>query len=234
MLSKPIPPWILMGGTGLAMIAGGVNAIGLLGVHPRAFSHLTGNITITAAEIARGDWPQVLHIALIVLFFFLGCVASGLIIHDSSLKAGRRYGAALLAEAALLFAATYFMRHGATGGDYLVTMACGLQNAMASSYSGAVVRTTHMTGIVTDIGLAIGVAARGHPVDRRRLGLYATLLVGFFLGGLSGGWIYLRLGPDALLIPASLTAIGGLSYTLVKHHQRRRAHSLNASPTARH
>lgn len=222
MLSKPIPRWILLGGMALAMIAGGVNAVGLLGAHAQPFSHLSGNVTTTAAELARADWQHARHVALIVTFFFLGCVASGLIIREHTLKAGRRYGAALMVEAALLLAATYFLRHGSAGGEYLVTMACGLQNAMATSYSGAVVRTTHVTGIITDLGLAIGVAARGQRVDRRRLGLYSTLLAGFFIGGLGGGWLFLRLGYDALLIPAALTGLSGLIYMLVKHQEHRR------------
>lgn len=222
MLSKPIPRWILLGGMGLAMIAGGVNAVGILGVHPQPFSHLSGNVTTTAAELARADWEHARHVALIITFFFLGCVASGLIIRERTLRAGRRYGVALMGEAALLLAATYFLRHGSPGGEYLATMACGLQNAMATSYSGAVVRTTHVTGIITDLGLALGVAARGQRVDRRRLGLYAILLTGFFVGGACGGWLFLHLGYDALLIPAALTGTAGVVYTLVKQHERRR------------
>jgi uncharacterized membrane protein YoaK (UPF0700 family) len=44
-------------------------------------------------------------------------------------------------------------------------MACGLQNAMATGYSGAVIRTTHVTGIVTALGIAVGLAARRERVD---------------------------------------------------------------------
>ena len=55
MLSKPIPRWILLGGMALAMVAGGVNAVGILGVHAQPFSHLSGNVTTTAAELARAE-----------------------------------------------------------------------------------------------------------------------------------------------------------------------------------
>jgi uncharacterized membrane protein YoaK (UPF0700 family) len=143
-----------------------------------------------------------------------------MILRQSTLKAGRRYGLALTCESGLLFLATYFLRHGSNQGDYLAAMACGLQNAMATSYSGAVVRTTHITGIVTDLGIAVGLAFRGEPVDGRRIGLFLVLVSGFVLGGIVGGFGYLRFGFDTLLIPAAVTGVAGISYTIFKHYIR--------------
>ena len=102
-------------------------------------------------------------------------------------------------------------------------MACGLQNAMATSYSGAVIRTTHMTGIVTDLGIALGLLARGEPVDRRRMGLYLVLLAGFFAGGILGAAGFARFGYDMLLGPALLSGITGIGFATSRH--------LTATPT---
>jgi uncharacterized membrane protein YoaK (UPF0700 family) len=222
MLSKPIPAWILAGGATLAAIAGCVNAVGFLSAHHQAFSHLSGTVTNFGSELARGDFALAGNAVLVITFFFLGCVFSGLIIRQSTLRAGRRYGVALMFEAVLLVAATYFLRHEAMAGVYLAAMACGLQNAMATSYSGAVIRTSHMTGIVTDLGIAIGLAARRERVDWRRMQLYLVLLAGFFAGSVSGGLAFQQLGYGTLLIPAAIAGGGGFVYTLWKHAQRKR------------
>ena len=186
MLSKPIPLWIVAGGMALAAIAGCINAVGFVGAHHLALTHMSGTVTNLGGEVALGQYEVARHTALMLIFFFLGCVLSGVIIRHSTLRAGRRYGFALTVEAGLLVAATYFLRHGARSGDYLATMAAGLQNAMATTYSGAVIRTTHVTGIVTDLGIAMGLAARREAVDWRRMKLYLALLAGFFGGSIAG------------------------------------------------
>jgi uncharacterized membrane protein YoaK (UPF0700 family) len=221
MLTKPIPAWILLGGLILTCGAGCINAVGFLGVHHQALSHMSGTGTIFSTELVLEQYAAAWHALLVLGFFLLGCVVSGLIIHQTALKAGRRYGVALVGESALLFAATYFLRHNRNEGDYLAAMACGLQNAMATSYSGAVIRTTHITGLITDLGIALGVALRGERVDRRRIGLFLVLVGGFILGGILGGLGYIRFGVDTLLFPAVVTGVTGLSYTLYTYFDQR-------------
>ncbi len=233
MLTRPIPRWILAGGFLLACVAGCVNAVGFLGVHHQAISHMSGTVTTLGVGLVGNDRAALVHVASTLGFFFAGCVLSGVIIRQSTLKAGRRYGIALAVEAALLLGATYFLRHGAITGDYLAAMACGLQNAMATSYSGAVIRTTHMTGIVTDLGIALGLLARREKVDWRRIGLYSVLLSGFLLGGVLGALGFAEFGYDTLLFPAVLTGAGGVGYALFKQFERparRRLRLLRAEP----
>lgn len=222
MLSKPIPAWILLGGTLLAACAGCINAAGLIGLHHQALSHMSGTAAIFGAELARGQREAALHALWVLSFFFLGCVLSGVLVRNAVLHLGRRYGLALLCESALLFAATYLLLNGQAAGDLLAAMACGLQNAMATSYSGAIIRTTHITGIITDLGLAAGAALRRDPVDRRRAGLYALLALGFVGGSVLGGLGYVALGFRTLLFPAALTGITGLAYTAYRFRQSRR------------
>ncbi|WP_158277616.1 YoaK family protein [Opitutus sp. ER46] len=217
MLTKPVPLWIKVGGFSLALMGGCVNAIGLLCAHNRAVSHMSGTVTNLGIEIGRQNYALARHAALIVIFFFLGSVLSGIIIRQSTLKAGRRYGAALMGEAVLLVIATGLLRHRSESGLYAAGMACGLQNGMATSYSGAVIRTTHMTGIVTDLGIAIGLTARGLKADWRRMRLYLLLLAGFLIGGTLGAIGYHDFGPDTLLFPAALAGFVGIGYTVWKH-----------------
>ncbi len=214
MLTKPIPRWILGGGALLAACAGCINVVGLLSAQHQTISHLTGTTSQLGLELARGNWAMAGQMASVFGSFLIGCVASGLIIRHQELRSGYRYGVALMAECGLLVAACYLLRHESVDGTYLAAMACGLQNGMATTYSGAVIRTTHVTGIVTDLGIALGQLARREQIDRRRMGLYLVLFVAFFLGA-TGGTLGFRLfGFDVLLFPAFFTGAAGVSYFL--------------------
>lgn len=52
----------------------------------------------------------------------------------------------------------------------------GLQNAMVSHYKGTIIRTTHLSGVLTDLGLALGYIARGLKVENRRIILHLLIL----------------------------------------------------------
>lgn len=218
MISK-LPRWAAFGGAVLAFIAGIINAVGFLGVHQQGLTHLTGSTTLLGIAVATHDLSGVVHLAAIIAAFLVGAVASGFIIQDSTLSLGRRYGVALVIESALLFLAVPLLRGGSLAGDYLASCACGLQNAMASTYSGAVLRTTHVSGAFTDIGILVGQWLRRLPVDVRRLRLSVALILAFGAGGSVGTLAFKRLSYDTLFIPATLTGLGGLIYGAYRHRQ---------------
>jgi len=201
MLSK-LPRWVEVGGFWLAAIAGAVNAIGLLGFRHEAVSHVTGTSSLLSLAVARGEVTDALHLLLIVLAFLAGAITSGALTGNASLQLGQRYGAALVLEAALLALAAMALARGSDAGHLLASAACGLQNAMVSTYSGALVRTTHLTGLVTDIGTMLGARLRGQLLDQRRVLLYLILVSGFLAGGVAGALAYARVGANALLLPA--------------------------------
>lgn len=211
MMSK-LPPWVETGGFVLALIAGSVNAIGLLGFKHQAVSHLTGTSTLLGEELVRGDWGTCIHLLFILVSFILGAAASGIIVQNSALKLGRRYGVALLLEAGLLLAAMITLNAGSTLGHFLASAACGLQNAMASTYSGAVIRTTHVSGLFTDLGVMLGTRLRGVDIDRRRVKLYLLLIAGFIAGSALGTFGYEQLMFSALLIPSGIAFMLAATY----------------------
>jgi len=145
---------------------------------------------------------------------------SGMIVQDSALQLGRRYGVVLTLESLLLLIAIPLFKQQQIWGALAAAMACGLQNAMATTFSGAVVRTTHLSGMFTDLGIGLGHLLRGLPLPIRRLTLSGLIVSGFLAGGILGAWLFLRVGYDALLAPALLTGGTGLGYVL--HAQWRR------------
>jgi uncharacterized membrane protein YoaK (UPF0700 family) len=207
-----LPRWVEVGGFFLAIIAGSVNAIALLGFNHQGVSHLTGSSTLLGVELAHGNVTEIAHLLLILLSFVIGAGVSGFVIGNESLKLGRRYSVALFSEAVLLVLAMLLLNRGSNLGHYLASGACGLQNAMTSTFSGAVVRTTHVTGLFTDLGITVGLWLRGQAADKRRVVLYLTLISGFVAGGVFGALGFERFRFYSLLAPAALSASMALLY----------------------
>jgi uncharacterized membrane protein YoaK (UPF0700 family) len=215
-----LPRWVWIGAVVLAAVAGMVNVIGFLGFEHQAVSHLTGTTSLLGAALADGDLRAISHLWGLLIAFCLGAMLSGMIIQDSALKLGRRYGVALILEALLLLAATPLFKQQLIWGALLAAMACGLQNAMVTTYSGAVVRTTHLSGMFTDLGIGLGHLLRGMPLQKRRLMLSGFIISGFLGGSVLGALLFRRLLYDALLVPAALTGVVGLGYMAYLHWRR--------------
>lgn len=212
MISK-LPRWVWAGGAILAAIAGMINTVGFLSFAHQGISHLTGTTTLLGVQLVQHHNVLLLHPLALMAAFVFGAVLGGFLIQDSQLKLGRRYGVALLFETFFLCAAVPLLNHEHFAGACLCSAACGLQNALAGTYSGAVVRTSHVTGLFTDIGVLLGHMLRGLTVDRRRLGLYAILVFSFFCGSALAALIFPQMAYHTLYIPAAITGFSGITYS---------------------
>lgn len=222
---KRMPRWILLGAWLLACIAGMINVVGFMGLEQHAITHLTGTSTLLGAAIAQGQGGLALELAGAILAFLLGALLSGLIIRNTSLSLGRHYNTVLALEAGLLVLAVPLLERHSLSGLYVAATACGLQNAMATTYSGAVIRTTHLSGMVTDLGLLLGQLLRGIVIERRRLAVCLTVISGFLIGSLIGALLFSWLQFRTLLVPAALTGVTALAYgAYLSRHGHRHDH----------
>ena len=221
MINK-LPKWVEVGGFLLALNAGFINAVGLLAFKHQAVSHLTGTTTFLSLAIANSNTQEIVHLLLIMASFIIGAAYSGLVIGNTALKLGRRYSLALMTESIILFMSMYMLNHGSLLGQFFASAACGLQNAMTSTYSGAVVRTTHVSGLFTDLGVALGLWFRGQKTDSRRIVLYCILISGFIVGGVAGSLLFTEFMFSAILAPCILTAFIAVSYWVFLKNQVRR------------
>jgi uncharacterized membrane protein YoaK (UPF0700 family) len=196
-----------------------VNVVGYLGFEHQAITHLTGTTSLLGAALAQGEFTAAWQLAAMIAAFVGGAMLSGLLVQDSVLRLGRRYGVALAFEAGLLATAVPLFEHGSFAGPLLAAVAIGLQNAMATTYSGAIVRTSHVSGMFTDLGITLGHALRGLPVARRRLWLCLVIIASFLAGGIVGAWLFGQVQYKALLLPALLTGATGLTYAVYRHRQ---------------
>ncbi|SOE94262.1 Uncharacterized membrane protein YoaK, UPF0700 family [Burkholderia sp. D7] len=191
-------------GRWLAFIAGAANAGGFLAVGQYT-SHMSGIVSALADNLSIGDFGLVIAGLSSLVAFMIGAATSAVMINwGRRRRAQSEYALPLMLEAVLLLV------FGLLGSNLennrilfvpaTVALLCyvmGLQNAIITKISKAEIRTTHMTGIVTDIGIELGklfywnVSESGPGVaavkaDRSRLWLLASLLGMFFTGGLAG------------------------------------------------
>lgn len=214
-------------GLALCFIAGAVNAGGFLAVGHYT-SHMSGIVSEMADNVALGAAGLAVAGLGALISFVLGAACSAVLINWGRRHAAYgQYAFPLLLEAALLLA------FGLVGsmGRYLpflivaaVPLLCfimGLQNAIITKVSHARIRTTHVTGIATDIGIELGKlfywnrtqAPLGGRVlaDRRKLRLLASLLGAFLLGGVVGALGFKHIGfVSAIPLAVLLFSLAGV------------------------
>lgn len=209
-----LPKWVELGAFILALIAGSVNAIGLLGFEHQSVSHLSGTATLLGTGLINHSFHTALHLVGVMVFFVVGAATAGFLLHGSTLKLGRHYDTALFIEAGLLLTALGFLSQNSFYGHFFASAACGLQNALATTYSGAIIRTTHLTGIFTDLGIMLGSLFKGKPLDSRKAKLFTLIIVGFIVGSSLGALLFIQLKFTALLFPAAICCLLALTYRI--------------------
>ncbi len=199
----------------LAFVAGAINAGGFLAINYYT-SHMTGVVSSIADAIALHQWNIALMAVAFLLSFTCGAATSAIIINIArAKKLSSDFAFALMLEAVLLLAFglsasadnAFSFSVGVT--ICLLCFIMGLQNAMITKISNAEVRTTHVTGIVTDIGIEIGryiysaFGSNKPGVRRERLKLYSGLLASFLIGGIVGA-VSFKAGGFITTVPLAL------------------------------
>ncbi len=206
----------------LAFVAGAINAGGFLAVQQYT-SHMTGIVSSIADNLVLGVYAPVLTGCGVLLSFLAGAACSAVMVNYSRRRQLHgEYALPLLLEAVLLLC---FGLLGAKLSQIdglfvsvtvtLLGFIMGLQNAVITKISSAEIRTTHITGIVTDIGIELGklIYWNTDPSDgaapvmanRARLKVLSLLAFFFFAGGVLGALGFKHLGyvatvPLALLL----------------------------------
>lgn len=222
--------WLVLVGAVLSANAGFINAVFLLSlVNP--VSHATGSLSEIAMSITAGDIRGLALMAVILVGFFGGAMAGGTML-GRPFGTGRRYGVALLVQAALLAVAPVVVTaERVIVGAALGAAATGLQNAMSSNYRGMAVRTSHMTGTLTDLGVFLGRGDHRKNGQRWKGHLLASTLVTFIVGGGLGAYGAGEVDIYALWAPAACCTVLGLTYGLYRHRQHRTTRTLTHPET---
>jgi uncharacterized membrane protein YoaK (UPF0700 family) len=188
-------------GLALSFVAGATNAGGFLAVG-RYTSHMTGVVSSVADDLVLGHFSLALGGMFCLLAFVAGAMCTAIMVNWGLRQRLRSsYSLPLLLESASLLVFGLFGAAIAAWSQLFVpvtvVLLCfimGLQNAVITKISKADIRTTHITGLVTDIGIELGKLVYLNrlqdpaPVraNRERLRIHASLVLGFLLGGLVG------------------------------------------------
>jgi len=192
-------------GTALAFVAGALNAGGFLAIGQYT-SHMTGMLSSAADNLVLGHLPLVITAFLSILAFALGAATTAVMVNYARRNmSGNPYMPALLTESVLLLVfglmGANLQMHELVDLSVTAALLCyvmGLQNALVTKISNAEIRTTHVTGMFTDIGIELGKlfywnragagAGQDHYVaaNRTRLRVHLSLVASFFIGGVAG------------------------------------------------
>lgn len=202
-------------GVSTALVAGLVNVCGVIMFF--AFSaNVTGHAATLSEELVKGNWYQAWVVVAWMAMFLLGAFLANV----SVTRLGARrivlgHGGPLLLQVLVLGAvAHYGERHYQETlwetellvGLLLLSM--GLQNGVVASVSNSVVRTTHLTGLFTDLAMEMSLLLRpGARRDARlrfRFTLHASILIAYLLGGVAGGLVCRHWGFGALYVACAI------------------------------
>ena len=200
----------------LCLTSGFVNISGLLGFKVLT-TNVTGHAALFAQKLAEGDMRAAKVVGLWMLLFLAGAFFSALYIGIVGKHKRYAYTVPIIVEVIILVLV------GSIGHTFDRTIqeteffagsllfAMGMQNAFVSVISGSVVRTTHLTGMFTDLGIDLsGIfydRQKGKALLRQKIVLKIIIISCFLLGGIIGGFLFRMLRYTTLYIPAGILVL---------------------------
>lgn len=208
----------------LSFVAGTVNVAGFLAVQ-RLTTNITGHFAFFVDEIFKLDFWQGLVFFLYIFFFFLGSFVSSFLIEVISRKDEHYvYMVPASMECLILLVMGIFGQHliikSPDSIAFSLLFAMGLQNSLVTTISNASVRTTHLTGLFTDLGIELSQLFFYRAKEQKHrlvssIKLRLAIIGFFFIGGIVGGFLYAGLGLHALIFAAAALVLG-LIYDSIK------------------
>jgi uncharacterized membrane protein YoaK (UPF0700 family) len=184
-----------------AFVSGATNVIGVIAF--LAFTaNITGHVANMALHVAENNWHEIVLFFIWLLLFFVGAFVSNFLIRSGQYKSNYwAHSRPIIIEIIiLLFVAIYgnkFYAESQTEREIIIgalIFSMGLQNSMVSTISGGLIKSSHLTGLFTDLGG--DVSEWFHPgskktkIVKHRIFIRLTVLAFYFLGGLASGYFF--------------------------------------------
>ncbi len=208
----------------LSFVAGIVNVAGYFSVQ-RLTTNVTGHFAFFVDEVFKLNFWQGLVYFLYIFFFFLGSFVSSFLVETMSRKDDHYiYSVPASIECLILFIIGFWGQNLIIKNPDIITFsllfAMGLQNSLVTTISSASVRTTHLTGLFTDLGIELSQLFFYKAKEQKlklisSIKLRLTIIGFFFIGGIVGGVLYSKLGLYSLVF-AAITLVVGLIYDNIK------------------
>lgn len=206
----------------LSFVAGIVNITGFLAI-TELTTNVTGHFALFIFDVDKYQvWEGTIYL-IYILAFLLGSFTSGFLIENfKTNKKLNVYVIPTALEITIIIGITLFYHY--TGLKYppviasALLFAMGLQNSFVTKISDAVVRTTHLTGLFTDLGIELSYLffKKEHPNVahlKANIQLRIYIISFFFFGGLVAGFFYTELGLEFYtLILAAIVLVASLLF----------------------
>lgn len=213
---------------GLAFTAGMLNSVGFLAVSLYT-SHMTGLTATLADQLVLGDYFVAFLAAMGIGSFITGAVMCSLLFNWARRRHIPSRFAIILVVEALAMLLVGLLAQTVTDwgvGWAIVAVLCwtmGLQNAVITKITGSTIRTTHITGMVTDVGIELGkLLYRTKPGDpdpvvakTAQMKLHIAIIAAFFFGGVGGAITALAIGYYTV-IPAAMILLVLASFPIAE------------------
>ena len=209
----------------LSFVAGVVNVVGFLFLG-KLTTNVTGHFAYFMYDVSIMEfWKGTIYF-LYIFSFLVGSFTSGWLIETANYyKKHNVFVAPTLVECVLLFLAVvlnYFIPDVSTDITACVLLfAMGVQNSFVTKISNSIVRTTHLTGLFTDLGIEFSqwIYLKKKKQDqllkkvKASIKLRFFIILFFFLGGLAGGFFFVKkeMGLNTLLL-VIVILLSGLFY----------------------
>lgn len=208
----------------LSFVAGLVNVAGFLAVQ-RLTTNVTGHFAFFVDEIFKLEFWQGFVYFLYIFFFLLGSFVSNLLVElISRVKPHYEYIIPVIIESLILFFSAvfgqYFILENPDLLVFCLLFAMGIQNSLVTKISNATVRTTHLTGLFTDLGIELSQLFFYKDKEQKSLLLSSiklrlTIISFFFLGGIVGGVFYSSMELHVLIIATLILLLGIIAEDLI-------------------
>lgn len=201
----------------LSFVAGLVNVAGFLAVQ-KLTTNVTGHFAFFVDEVFKLEPWQGFIYFLYIFFFLLGSFVSNFLVEVvSRISHNYEYIIPVIIESLTLFFSALFGQQLVEENPnilaFCLLFAMGVQNSLVTKISNATVRTTHLTGLFTDLGIELSqLFFYKHKEQKNQLissiKLRLTIINFFFFGGIIGGVFYAKIGLYVLFIATSLLLLG--------------------------
>lgn len=199
----------------LTFLAGAINAISIFGYDGTTVSHLTGLVSKAAINISDGKFYDSWDVLRVILSFFLGTIISGVVTGERAFYLYKRYGFIILAIGILVIV-PYFLT--VKYSVLLFSFIMGLQNGMVVTFKGTVVRMTHMSGNITDLGVFIGYKIRRNKNEKAVTGIIPFVaIISFMFGGIVGALLYGVIHNGVFFLFAGIYVLLSVIYFILRH-----------------
>lgn len=209
----------------LSSNAGLVNITGVLSLSVLT-TNVTGHFAFFSEQLSLHQYDLAINFLIYIFSFLFGSFFSSILTEYFEAKEKKTsHGLSMSIEIILLFSVGYYLKYynNILSNEFIssaLLFAMGMQNSLVTQISSSTVRTTHLTGLFTDLGIELSQLFFHKKIEEKNMlwksiNLRLAIITFFFLGGILGGFLYKYI-QEGTLIVASLILLFALLFDVFR------------------